>query len=462
MTSRHKNRNYYDETRFDDEDIEHIMSQNWMFFNDNSLAYAFRSVKGGYHTPSHLIALSLEDMRKYQEPSGHIVDIKPVIDKGDDDYDEWVKQQTKGSHQVTLLPMDDPDNPVANEIDITPVVTGFKRPRLSFVVGSKARDKDADLIQSDVEETGLSRTSDCWDSNVVEGIEFCRKTIEKHGIEKIRRTVQYIRSEEGEDADHELIRNLTINTLSSGRCISEVCELSGIKKENLYKSDIYRHDIEKALETVDKGLKPVFVMGNKELDSVTVLMILRMMEKWHPQFLSLYYTMDDWDISVDELSKYTFADLNPFAKFVAIDHDKPTLDTLKKYMEENGITKIGFFINTTNWGTEGEHWECVYIDFEDGTIEHFDSGGTEGSENLRKLISKIHRTFPELRPVVDKRPEIQRGDVECGMFCTNYIWARINRTARSKDHFFNKYRFGIKEDEDITATRKLFFTENTE
>jgi hypothetical protein len=119
------------------------------------------------------------------------------------------------------------------------------------------------------------------------------------------------------------------------------------------------------------------------------------------------------------------------------------IPTLLKYISPN-TKRFGFVINSTSSKTKGQHWRSVFLDFEKGNIDYYDSLVSDPTKEFLKdiklLINKVNPPF-YMRLRVNRLKDQSDLSNNCGMFASRFI------IDSYKGKTFN-YDDGIDHNED--------------
>jgi len=139
-----------------------------------------------------------------------------------------------------------------------------------------------------------------------------------------------------------------------------------------------------------------------------------------------------------------------------------------KTLKLNGKTKVGIVFNTDPSDQPGKHWICMFIDLSDSDprrheVAYFDSYGLAPLlPEIKALITNLKRQNPYIITKLNCQDQMctrsvrhQLGDSECGMYCINFIVARL--TGQSWEDIVLGPRW---TDEQMLASRSHFFRPN--
>ncbi len=110
----------------------------------------------------------------------------------------------------------------------------------------------------------------------------------------------------------------------------------------------------------------------------------------------------------------------------------------------------GCALNTDVSSGRGKHWVSFFVDFVNGTVEYFDSGGIPAPDEFVALVVKCARVL-NYKDVFLTTVQHQRENTECGVYTLYYITSRIMGVP------FSKFRGARISDEEMQHRRKLFF-----
>ncbi len=176
-------------------------------------------------------------------------------------------------------------------------------------------------------------------------------------------------------------------------------------------------------------------------------------EEAHPDFCNIGFSMlnfADYDGMPSQLIK-NFATLyaGKGAKF--IHHDIGDNERIKA---QRPFRRFSIVINSDRLGGCGKHWTCIFIDCKTKALEFFNSSGNSPYPEIldwaTEFISAVGQTC-ELRFVPVTSIRHQKGGVECGMYCLNYIDQRLQGVSP------DAFKHDEVPDTKMTALRQRIF-----
>lgn len=138
---------------------------------------------------------------------------------------------------------------------------------------------------------------------------------------------------------------------------------------------------------------------------------------------------------------------------------------------KDGKVKMGMVYNTDSLGGNGEHWNALFVDFKNGSIEFFDSYGKEADiekevhEHMDLLKKVMQKNCNNVKLVVNQNNLLQcdmpekkinkyrhqyKGS-ECGVYSMNFIIKRLGGTT-----FDDICKSKIPDDE-MNKMRNVYF-----
>jgi hypothetical protein len=144
---------------------------------------------------------------------------------------------------------------------------------------------------------------------------------------------------------------------------------------------------------------------------------------------------------------------------------------------KEGKVKMGMVYNTDTVGGKGEHWNALFVDFKEGSIEFFDSYGKEAEvaeevhEHMELLKKVMQKNCDTVKIVVNKNNLMLGGDElqckipekkinkhrhqykgsECGVYSMNFIIKRLEGKS------FDEICKSKIPDDEINKMRKIYF-----
>jgi hypothetical protein len=142
--------------------------------------------------------------------------------------------------------------------------------------------------------------------------------------------------------------------------------------------------------------------------------------------------------------------------FDSLDDEGYNLSKLDyKTMIKNGKTKYGVVINFDTHDQPGSHWVGMYIDFNTGDINYFDSYGDEPLPTIFEYMKNMGNIY---KHIYDKEPKLninkvrnQYKDSECGVYSINFIIRSLS------GYDMKNIMKNVIDDDDINQCRDVYF-----
>lgn len=153
-------------------------------------------------------------------------------------------------------------------------------------------------------------------------------------------------------------------------------------------------------------------------------------------------TLDRWE------NVFKFRNIGVHMNNFEEEHKKLAQIDLKQDASKYNIAAS--VINTDNYGQPGQHWVCIVIDHNNKTIEYFDSGAGDISNEIFSWITKkaIELNYNDIYNNV-KHQEL---NTECGVYCLFYIICRIHGIPQE---YFDRIK--INDEIMLKLMRKYLF-----
>lgn len=198
------------------------------------------------------------------------------------------------------------------------------------------------------------------------------------------------------------------------------------------------------LQELDDVFRPERPVGKYQwLSTSDIRKVLKQQEKIYPEFIMLGpVPIDFCNLTNNEVCKIN-------------------LSSCKR----NGKTKIGIVFNTDPSTEGGQHWISMFIDISDPDprkheIGYFDSYGLAPlAPEVKALIKHLKSQNPDIILKLNCNDSMctqsvrhQRNNSECGMYCINYIVARLSGKQWEDIVIGDRW-----SDEAMAESRKVYF-----
>lgn len=219
----------------------------------------------------------------------------------------------------------------------------------------------------------------------------------------------------------------------NGTCLT-LTELKKIANELKIKNigKYQRNDNKKLLKKIQSHLKGKKQKGptdkNKDVKGSNITSIMKQYEKIYPEF--------------------EFMGVFP----INIKHSYNSLKNINFRKSKSKNKKLAVVWNTDVDTGPGEHWICLFINFERKTICYFDSLYESINSDINNTINELSRKNPEFKVYKNKK-KFQKGDGNCGIFVIHFIVSQLE--GDTCDNFFSSNN--EINDKLMNAMRNIYF-----
>jgi hypothetical protein len=122
-----------------------------------------------------------------------------------------------------------------------------------------------------------------------------------------------------------------------------------------------------------------------------------------------------------------------------------------------GKSKIGVIFNLDKHYQTGSHWVAMYLDYNDGHINYWDSYAAEPAKEITTLMSRLKNQASNNNKKLTIRinnTRHQYKNSECGVYCLYFITSLLNGKN------FHDVTKNIIDDDTMNSMRSNFFTKN--
>lgn len=125
---------------------------------------------------------------------------------------------------------------------------------------------------------------------------------------------------------------------------------------------------------------------------------------------------------------------------------------------DKGKQKIGIIFNLDRHDQSGSHWVAMYLDYNDGYINYWDSYASKPAKEITTLMTRLKKQASNNNKKLIIRinnTRHQYKNSECGVYCLYFITSLLN------GKHFNDVTKNIIDDDTMNSMRSNFFTKNS-